>query len=219
VQVANRTELTTFAGWTIRIRPSPEPKRLLLLIHGLTGDENSMWVFVRALSANYWIVAPRAPYPAQAGGYSWRPPGAENLEHPDRDDLAESAMDLLGLVDRYAASIRIGAAQFDVIGFSQGAALTTVLAFLHPERIRKAAILAGFVPGGLETSGTDRPLRGKAFFVAHGTQDERISVQRASASVSLLERAGATVTYCEGKVGHKVSAACLRALEDFMQAE
>jgi predicted esterase len=31
----------------------------------------------------------------------------------------------------------------------------------------------------------------------------------------LLESAGADVTFCEDEVGHKVSAHCLHALEDF----
>jgi hypothetical protein len=33
--------------------------------------------------------------------------------------------------------------------------------------------------------------------------------------MSLLEQAGAQITYCESEVGHKVSADCLRALETF----
>jgi predicted esterase len=33
----------------------------------------------------------------------------------------------------------------------------------------------------------------------------------------LLEKAGAQVTYCEGEVGHKVSADCLRALKEFLK--
>ena len=37
----------------------------------------------------------------------------------------------------------------------------------------------------------------------------------ARASMTLLEQAGAVVTYCEADVGHKVSADCLRGLETF----
>ena len=78
-------------------------------------------------------------------------------------------------------------------------------------------VLAGFVPSGLEEVIVKRPLKGKSVFVAHGTQDEMVPVDRARASIELLEKAGANVTYCEDEVGHKVSAACLRALESFLQ--
>jgi len=52
-------------------------------------------------------------------------------------------------------------------------------------------------------------------FVAHGTQDNLVPIDRARASMALLEQAGARLTYCEAEVGHKVSADCLRGLETF----
>jgi phospholipase/carboxylesterase len=58
-------------------------------------------------------------------------------------------------------------------------------------------------------------LEGKPFFVTHGTKDEMVPIERARASIEILERAGAQVTYCEDNVGHKVSATCLRSLKEF----
>jgi phospholipase/carboxylesterase len=192
----------------------------MLLIHGLTGDENSMWVFARNLSAQYWMIAPRAPHASQMeqGGYSWRPPAGEAEDRPSLEQLRASAEALIRLVDEYAGSVGLDAGVFDVMGFSQGAAMSGSLAFLYPERIRKVGILAGFVPAGLEELVTQRPLDGKPFFVAHGTKDEMVTIERARASIEILEQAGAKVTYCEDEVGHKVSATCLRALKDFFTA-
>jgi predicted esterase len=59
-------------------------------------------------------------------------------------------------------------------------------------------------------------LEGKSFFIAHGTKDETVTVDRARASIVLLEQAGAKVTYCEDDVAHKVSLNCLRALKEFL---
>lgn len=217
----NNTSLITFNDWTLRVRESTAASsRLMLLIHGLTGDENSMWVFARNLSAEYWMVAPRAPHASlmEQGGYSWHPPDSETEDRPRLEQLRASAESLIRLVDEYAASVGLNPDVFDVMGFSQGAAMSSLLAFLYPARIRKVGILAGFVPDGLEELVTQRPLEGKPFFVAHGTKDETVSVARARASIEILERAGARVTYCEDEVGHKVSANCLRALKDFFAA-
>jgi phospholipase/carboxylesterase len=211
--------LISFNNWTLRLRESAQPtRRLLLLIHGLTGDENSMWVFTHNLPKHYWMLAPRAPHAADEpqGGYSWRPPQFENLGQLSLDLLRSAAEALIRLVDEYSASAGLDASFFDVMGFSQGAAMSSVLAFLYPERIRKVCILAGFVPSGLEELVSQRPLNGKPFFVAHGTKDEMVTIDRARASMEILERAGANVTYCEDEVGHKVSLACLRALRDFL---
>jgi phospholipase/carboxylesterase len=190
---------------------------LLLLIHGLTGDENSMWVFARNLSSSYWMVAPRAPHRAEPSGYSWRERfESEEFGRPTIEQLRPGADGLIRLVDEYAASAGIDASTFDVMGFSQGAAMSNVLAFLYPHRIRKTGILAGFVPSGLEELAPQRPLQGKPFFVTHGIKDDMVSIERARQSIAILEQAGAQVSYCEDEVGHKVSVNCLRALKDFL---
>jgi phospholipase/carboxylesterase len=213
------TQLIDFNNWRLRIRESPEASaRLLLLFLGLTGEENSLWIFVRSFPSRYWIVAPRAPYASDLGGYSWRAPfDAEDFGRPTLAQLREGAEGLIRLVVEYAASAGIEADNFDVMGFSQGAAMCNVLGFLYPDRIGKTGILAGFVPEGLEEWVSGRPLEGKPYFVAHGTKDETISVDRARASIAILEQAGANVTYCEDEVGHKVSATCLRALKEFFR--
>lgn len=217
MQIVPDTQLIEFGDWTLRIRESTDPNtKLLLLIHGLTGDENSMWVFARDLPAYYWILAPRAPYAADPSGYSWRPSQFGNLDGPRLEWLRQSVEALIGLVDAYSASVGIDANIFDIMGFSQGAAMCNALAFLYPQRIRKTGILAGFVPSGLEALVSQRPLEGKPFFMAHGTKDETVTVNRARASMALLEQAGAKVTYCEDDVAHKVSVNCLRALKEFL---
>ena len=214
----NNTSLIEFQNWTLRIRESAgQSPRLLLLIHGLTGDENSMWVFTRNLPSHYWMVAPRAPYPAEPSGYSWRERSdSSQFGRSTIEQLRPNAERLIRLVDEYSASAGIDASTFDVMGFSQGAAMSNVLAFLYSQRIRKTGILAGFVPGGLQELAPQRPLQGKPFFVTHGTKDDMVGIERARESIAILEQAGAQVTYCEDEVGHKVSVNCLRALKDFL---
>jgi phospholipase/carboxylesterase len=218
MQAANNTTLENFDNWTLRVRtPARTPARLLLMLHGWTGDENSMWVFARNFPTEYLLLAPRAPHPAPQGGFSWRPPRTDSFGRPHLEDLRAAAEALIHLVDGYAAQSQVDAEQFDVMGFSQGAALSNVLTCLYPHRIRKAGILAGFMPSGMEEIVAQKPLVGKPIFVAHGTQDNMVPIDRARASMTLLEQAGAHVTYCEAEVGHKVSADCLRGLEYFFR--
>lgn len=187
----------------------------MLLIHGFTGDENSMWVFARGLPSQYWMIAPRAPLSDGKAGYTWRAQPQTDFGKPSLDQLRQPAEALIKLVDAYQAEVGVETSDFDVMGFSQGAVMSNVLSFLYPHRIRKAAILAGFIPSGLEELIPNRPLDGKEFFVAHGTKDETVTIDRARASIQLLEDAGANVTYCEDEVGHKVSVKCLNALKNF----
>lgn len=215
----NNTHQMTYNGWTVRVRHAAQkPARFLLLLHGWTGDENSMWIFTHKFPADMWIAAPRAPHAAEGGGYSWRTLRRDQDSDwglPTLSDYKPAADSLIRLVDDISASIGVDTTQFDVAGFSQGGVLTSVLALLYPQRIRKAAVLAGFMPDGTEDLLAQRVLAGKHIFVAHGTQDDLIPFDRAKGSIKMLEQAGAQVTFCEAEVGHKISADCLRGLEAF----
>lgn len=226
MQTATNTELIEFKDWTLRVRASQsESPRLLVLLHGWTGDENSMWTLgvTRGLPSNYWMIAPRAPHAADPSGFSWRPPQISTFGWPSLETLLPAAEGLIKLIDEYSASVthrglcQLDARQFDLMGFSQGAAMTNLIGILHPHRVRKMGVLAGFVPAGLEGLIAQKPLAGKNIFVAHGTQDQMISIDRARASMSFLEQAGAQITYCEDDVGHKLSANCLRSLETYLK--
>ena len=212
----NRAELVSFQGWILRAHRSvAKPCRLLVLVHGRTGDEDSMWVFARNLPRDYWIVAPRAPYPALSSGYSWVPTSSGSGEHAGLDDLRTSADALVAVLDAYASQHQLQAHQFDIIGFSEGAALASTVALTYPGRIRRLAMLAGFVPDGVEDVLPSQPLDGVPVFVAHGTLDDLVGIDQAHRSVAMLQQAGAQVAFCEAEIGHKVSAACLRGLDRF----
>lgn len=217
-----KTEVITFKNWTLRVRQSAlkQPK-VLVMIHGITGDETSMWVFGRKFSTSYLVLAPRAPFPAQPSGYSWRDvtkyPLQSDFGYPALHMLKSSADELINLIDQYTASLNIEAKQFDIVGFSQGGAMVNVLGMTYPHRINKMAVLAGFIPSGLDEYIEKKVLLGKNVFVAHGTKDETVSIERAQASINLLQQAGADVNFVEDEVGHKLGANGMKALEEYLQ--
>lgn len=215
----NNTELKTINDWVMRTRAASQtPARLLLMLHGLSGDEDSMWVFTHNFPKNYWMLAPRAIHPAPQSGFTWRPLQPGSFGRPSLEELRPAAEALIALVDTFARETGVDATTFDAIGFSQGAALTNVLSFLFPHRIGKTGILAGFIPSGMESLLEAKPLTGKSVFVAHGTLDETVPIDRARASIQFLRDAGAQVTVSESAVGHKLSLEGLRGLETFLQA-
>ena len=208
------TTLTTFENWTLRFRPGTS-QRILLLLHGWTGDENSMWIFTRNLPAEYWILAPRAPNVAQQGGYSWRAP-APSDSWPTVELFRPSIEALIEFLDHFATANSLDVSTIDVAGFSQGAALTLTLGALVPARVRKMGILAGFAPEGTEQFLKPGRLSGKNIFLAHGKYDKMVPIEMARRTIQLLESAGAKVTYHESEVGHKLSAEGLKALERYL---
>jgi phospholipase/carboxylesterase len=210
-----QTSLLTFDEWTLRIRPVAGG-RLLLLLHGWTGDENSMWAFARSFPSESYLLAPRAPHPAASSGYSWRRP-AVHEGWPTVDLLRPSAAALIDLLDGFARAYGLDASSVDVAGFSQGAAMTLALGLLYPARVRKMAILAGFTPMGAEEVAAAGQFSGKKVFVTHGRQDQIIPIAQAQRTVELVENLGGQVLFCESEAGHKVGAECFGALESYLR--
>jgi len=203
-------------NWVMRFhRPEGAgPFPVLLMLHGWTGDENSMWVFAPRLLRNSLMIAPRGLYSTKGSGYSWH----SEISKPwpwvsDFMPAVEKLFDTISskiLPDGDFSALHI-------IGFSQGAALAYTMTILYSERIASLAGLSGFLPDGASAWTGNGRLKGLPIFIAHGTEDELVPIERARRGVDLLEKSGASVTYCEDNVGHKLSAKCFRGLEAFYQ--
>ena len=57
----------------VRVQPPADPKsgRVILMLHGWTGDENVMSVFGASIPADYWLISPRGPVKAVPSGFGW----------------------------------------------------------------------------------------------------------------------------------------------------
>lgn len=201
-------------GWMVRIQPplDPQTKRVVLLLHGWTGDENVMWFFARPLVGKAWIFSPRAPVAAPDGGYGWLP---NHGSLPALDDFFAVSQAFVQAFDRWRNDLHIPLNAVDVIGFSQGAAMAYSLAAYYPDHVHRIASLAGFLPKETSPSNRYQNLAHKQIFIAHGSKDETIPVALAHRAVDFLQSVQAEVFYCESEVGHKLGAECVRSLEKF----
>ena len=210
----SQPETLWLAGWTLRLQTpeTPGPHPVVLMLHGWTGDENSMWVFAGRLPQPALLAAPRAPHSTPLGGYSWHP-----LRERGWPQLADFEPAVAALLDLLRPENFPGAdlEKLYVVGFSQGAALGCSLALLHPGRVRALGLLSGFVPEDAASLAAPRPLAGLPVFMAHGTQDELVPVGRARQGRDILLAAGADLQYCEHDAGHKLNAGCFRSLQEF----
>lgn len=204
-------------GWHLKFHePAGDgPHKVILLVHGWTGDEHSMWVFAPRLPKDALLIAPRAPYPSnhpEIAGYSWVQQRADGFSTLEMFAPAVDAFE--ALLPQLAAHFpQADFASFGMAGFSQGSAFSVAYAVRNAERLQRLAMLAGFLP---EASEAALPaLAGKPVFIAHGTQDQTVPVARAYAARDQLTAAGAQVRYCESEVGHKLGANCVAELANF----
>ena len=203
-------DIHEFRDWVFRYRPAHGvPDRVVVMLHGWTGNENSMWFFTRFIPEGVAIIAPRAPFSDPKGGYTWRRIDPGTWRYPTIEDLRPSLEALLGFINDWSLSENIDFRQLDLVGFSQGAALAYAITILNPGRVCSLTALSGFIPDGATILFKPHQLEGKPVFVAHGREDTLVPMEQARRAVKLLEMSGAKVRYCESTGGHKVSKLCL----------
>ena len=218
MQIEIETELIELNNRQLRIRKpaNRSSNRVLMLLHGWSGDENSMWIFTEDIPQDYWVISPRAPYSTGAKGYSWRNVIQESSwGSPKISDFQSVMNDLIQLIGDWAILNSVDLKSIDLIGFSQGAALVCTLLLNGRVNIEKVACLAGFMPDGGKEMAIPGMLKGKKIFVSHGIGDEVVPLNRGQKMVEILEYAGADVELCAEEVGHRVGIQCFKGLKDF----
>jgi phospholipase/carboxylesterase len=208
------SDILTIGSWTVRQKDAEGsgPHKLLLMLHGWTGDENSMWIFPPRLPKNYLIISPRGIYKTPSGGYGWR----EDISNgwPLMNDFQPAIDALLDLLKQeYFPKVNVD--KFDLIGYSQGASLGYSITLMYPKLVGRLAGLSGFLPLDAQEWVTKEPLRGRRVFIAHGRLDELVPIEKAREVVQVLKQAGGEVLYCEEDVGHKLSAGYFRGMDKY----
>ena len=95
--------------------------------------------------------------------------------------------------------------QMYLMGFSQGAATSYATAMSHPSLVQAIAGLVGFVPADCQKPAYLDALHALPIFMAVGTKDPLIPVERTSECAQVFRQARAQLTYREYDTGHKIN--------------
>ncbi|WKZ56651.1 MAG: hypothetical protein QY326_07945 [Bdellovibrionota bacterium] len=177
------------------------------LVHGRAGTVDVMWTFRRVIPEHAHIIAVEAPIPDPLGGFSWWLADDPEWRNVATDSLnmlvhfIEEAEALYGIRPRYRVAL----------GFSQGGGLLSLLLEKGDPPLSALGLLASFVIEGHKYSGPHPPV-----FIAHGTQDEAVRIERARAGAAFLRSQGFAVTMVEDAVGHKVGSSAMRLLKGWL---
>lgn len=136
-----------------------------------------MWIFASQLPVNAIVLSPRGLYESPMGGYSWYQ--KRDKAWPVLNDF-NSAINSLTDVLTTDFFPKGDFSQFRMLGFSLGAALVYSFALKQAKPLRALAGLSGFVPDGATGLEEARPLQDLAVFIAHGTRDQLVPIERGS---------------------------------------
>lgn len=188
-------------------------KQVFILLHGWTGNENSMSVFLQAIPDSAVAIAPRGNYEVSENSFGWA--NATIAEKHDFSAFKRTAEKLHTAIKAIVPQLTNSSnPKFNLIGFSQGAALSLVYSLIFPQDVDKVAILSGFLPSFSPLPASNHS-KVPTYYIAHGKQDPLVEYQRALEVKNYLEQLSASITFCSADIGHRVSAECLAALKAF----
>lgn len=174
-----------------------------------------MDVFMRAIPSDYAVLSPRGPVPTDEGGYGWVSYRPGNMA--PFPEFEKPAKDLFVHLDRWISQNDLPTGKVTLLGFSQGAAMALSFGLVFPDKVEQIACLSGFLPLPPLPDPANHPMQGMNIFISHGAQDKMIPIVRARETAAWLKQTGANVITCEANVGHRLSANCFHALQDFLK--
>lgn len=170
-------------------KPISETKKALVMVHGRGATAENILSLSRELMAtDFSLYAPQATnnswYP-----YSFMAPASEN------QPALDSALDLLGEVVEGILAEGIESKHIYLLGFSQGACLTSEYASRNAKRFGGLILFTGGLIGEkLDRSHYKGNFEGTPVLISTGDHDPHVPVSRVDETEMIMQNLGATVT-------------------------
>lgn len=205
-QVRSRSDGTTYL---LRI-PKSDPIASVIMLHGLGGNEHSMWALESALPRDTAIVSPRGSFKVGDESYSWVETTLAGW--PRVEDFIPSVQALQKMIVDLKEDDVLDVEKLFLLGFSQGAGL----AFAAASTLKPTAVIAaaGFLP-----QGDLGILQNMPIFWGHGIEDGWVPIAKAREGAQKLAEIGARVDFCEAQVGHKLGLECFQGLKKWFSIQ
>ena len=211
----------------IEFETAPNPTCSVIWLHGLGADGNDFVPIIPELhlSDNPAIrfIFPSAPsMPVTVnGGYvmpAWYDIVGRNLmDQEDAEGIKRSAASIVELIDR---EVQRGIAYKNIVlaGFSQGCAMALYVGLRLHHQLAGIIALSGYLPLAMSLN-LEKHSANQAtlIFMAHGTYDPVVVLDRAQASHALLETLGYQIDWNEYPMEHSVNHEELQDISRFLQ--
>lgn len=207
-------------AFRMREPTSVAPSALLVLLHGVGGNETNLAALASEVDADTLVVLPCAPLELGAGQHAWfRVAFTASGPQINADEAEESRQQLVRFVAQLQEAYGIAPERTVIAGFSQGGILSASVALSAPERVRGFAVLAGRILPELEPQLAARArLAGLQGLIAHGRDDSKLPVSWAQRADAWLGELGVVHTTLLYPGDHGISSQMARDFHDWQQA-
>lgn len=193
MNTAQWSELRTDLALAFRTRPTEgNAQRLLVLLHGVGGNETNLAALAASIPNDTRIVLARGPLTLGPSQHAWfRVAFGAHGPTPDLDAAEASRVRLIAFVSQLQAAFSVPASKTVVAGFSQGGIMSASIGLTRPDALAGFGILAGRILPELAPQIAERAALGSLRgFIGHGRDDTKLPVDWAYKADSWLKELG-----------------------------
>lgn len=181
---------------------------LLLLLHGVGGNEHNLFTFADQFPDEYLVVSARAPFEINPTSFKWFEVSfATGKPVIDAHQSEKSRVILLQFINQLKEKYEVDANQIYVGGFSQGAIMSFSIGLTRPDIPKGIIALSGRV-----LINEIRPILAEnqkfndlRALILHGKYDNVLPIDYARQSKALVEELKISHTYVELDIDHRVT--------------
>ena len=208
----------------IEICQTNNPSASVIWLHGLGADGNDFVPVVKMLNLpNIRFILPHAPYQkiSMNNGYemrAWYDLFGLQSKHPQDAVGIEKTQVYIESLIAQENSRGIASERIVIAGFSQGGAIALHLATRQEQALAGILALSTYLPlqEKLASQKTSQSLN-TPIFMAHGTFDEVITLERCQQSLTVLQENGYQVEWHEYPIAHSVHPQEINDIRTFLQ--
>ena len=217
-------DFITAADYALSFRllePVPEqPRRMLVLLHGVGGDEHQLAALGARVSDDTLVVLPRAPRSVGGDMFGWfRVAFTDDGPQIVPEEAEESRRKLIEFIGQLQRHHHVDAAHTVVAGFSQGGILSASAALTAPDTVAGFAVLCGRILPEIEPlMGPRGALSALDALIVHGRRDEKLPVAWAERADAWLQELGVPRALRLHDAGHELTPAMADDFVEWFQA-
>jgi phospholipase/carboxylesterase len=204
-----RTDSVSGLSYRQRLPAPAKPTKLLVLLHGVGGNETNLLNLADGIDPDTLVVLGRGPLSLGGPQFAWfRVSFTANGPQVSPEEAEHSRKLLITWLHQLQQQHGILPAQTVIAGFSQGGIMSASVGLSSPESLKGFGLLSGRILPELEPAiASKERLSTLKAFLSHGEQDNTLPVHWAHRSDALLTQLGVPHTLRLYTMDHGINAA------------
>jgi len=189
---------------------------LLILLHGVGSNEESMHQLAQYVDPSFLVISARGPFISGSNSYRWYDVDFSTGKPVINAEEAEKSTQILHFVKSLPEELVFDKNQVVIGGFSQGGIMAYELGLNNPSLFEATISLSGRMMVSTIEKLQSKDLAGSKTLIIHGNSDPVLPIQYAEQAQQLIRNRGGMVDYHKIQLDHSISQETIGLLNNWL---